>query len=121
MKKNLFIIVLLYTIFVFGQDTKYLSENYEFVSNETAYLFGNDVKLREAPSSESEVIDLLKINEEIKIIEKTAFQQLYDGIDWHWYKVEYKDKLGYILGGLISLDRATLGNITFLVSLKKKD
>jgi hypothetical protein len=51
-----------------GQDAKYLSENYEFKDGEVAFMFGDNVKLRDQPNTESSVLSLLKIGEQIEII-----------------------------------------------------
>ncbi|WJJ96595.1 SH3 domain-containing protein [Algibacter luteus] len=118
MNKLLLIFLLIFKI-GFGQDTKYLSENYEFKNGEIAYMFGNDVKLREQPNTESDVLLLLKIGEQIEIVEKSNSTMQFDGIESPWYKIKTKDKVGFVLGSLISLDKATNGNLTYLVSLKK--
>lgn len=117
--KKLLIIFILISKIGFGQDTKYLSENYEFKNGEIAYMFGNDVKFRDQPTAESNVLTLLKIGEQIEIIEKSNSTMQFDGIESPWYKVKTKDKVGFVLGSLISLDKATNGNLTYLVSLKK--
>ena len=104
----------------FGQDTKYLSDNYEFSKGEIAYMFGNDVKLRDQPNTESDVLSLLKIGETIEIVEKSDATMFFDGIESAWYKVKTKDQVGFVLGNLISLDKATYGDLTYLVSLKKE-
>lgn len=119
MKKLLFIFLLISQTGV-GQETKYISENYEFQNGELAYLFGNDVKLRDQPSTESNVISLLKIGERIEILEKTNSTMLFEGLESPWYKIKFNDKIGFVLGSLISLDRAMVGNSTFLISLKKE-
>ncbi|WP_157983108.1 SH3 domain-containing protein [Psychroflexus aestuariivivens] len=103
----------------FAQETKYLYENFEFKEGEVAYMFGNDVKLRDQPNTESNVLTLLKIDEQIEIIEKSESKMEFDGIESPWYKVKTNDKVGFVLGNLISLDKATNGNLTYLVSLKK--
>ena len=113
--KKLLIIFILISKIGFGQDTKYLSENYEFKNGEVAYMFGNDVKLRDQPTAESNVLTLLKIGEQIEIIEKSNSTMQFDGIESPWYKVKTKDKVGFVLGSLISLDKATNGNLTYLV------
>ena len=120
MKMNkLILIFLLIFQLGFGQETKYLSENYEFKKGEIVYMFGNDVKLRDQPNTESNVLTLLKIGEQIEIMEKSDSKMEFDGIESPWYKVKTNDKVGFVLGGLISLDRANNGNLTYLVSLKK--
>lgn len=117
--KKLIIIFILISKIGFGQNTKYLSENYEFKNGEIAYMFGNDVKLRDQPNAESNVLTLLKIGEQIEIIEKSNSTMQFDGIESPWYKVKTSDKVGFVLGSLISLDKSTNGNLTYLISLKK--
>ena len=118
MNKLLLIFLCIFKI-GFGQDTKYLSENYEFKTGEIAYMFGNDVKLRNQPNTESDVLSLLKIGKQIEIVEKSNSKMEFDGIESPWYKVKTNDKVGFVLGSLISLDRAINGNLTYLISLKK--
>ncbi|MHA7057208.1 SH3 domain-containing protein [Aquimarina sp. M1] len=117
--KKLLIIFLLISKTGFGQDTKYISENYEFTTGEIAYMFGNDVKLRDQPNTESRVLSLLKIGEQIEIIEKSDSKMKFDGIESPWYKVKTKGNIGFVLGSLISLDKSTNGAFTYLISLKK--
>ena len=118
MNKLLLIFLVIFKI-GFGQDTKYLSENYEFKNGEIAYMFGNDVKLREQPNTKSEVLSLLKIGEQIEIVEKSNSEMEFDGIKSPWYKIKTENKVGFVLGSLISLDKVINGNQTYLISLKK--
>ena len=117
--KKLLIIFILISKIGFGQDTKYLSEYYEFEKGEIAFMYGDNVKLRDQPSVESNVLTFLKIGERVEIMEKTDSKMKFDGIESPWYKVKVNDKVGFVLGNLISLDKATYGNLTYLVSLKK--
>ncbi|GAA3650408.1 SH3 domain-containing protein [Flavivirga jejuensis] len=117
--KRLLLIIFLVSKIGFGQDTKYLYENYEFKNGEIVYMFGNDVKLRDQPNTESIVLSLLKIGNEVEIIEKTDNTMLFDGIESPWYKVKAQDKIGFVLGALISMDKAIFSNLTYLISLKK--
>lgn len=84
-----------------------------FEPGEQVYVFGNDVKLRAEPNTDSKVLELLKIGEWVKIIEKTEFSWPYKGFDSPFYKVKYDDMTGYILGGLLSLERKTVGGINY--------
>ena len=118
MNKLLLIFLFIFNI-GFGQDTKYLSENYEFKNGEIAYMFGNDVKLRDQPNTESDVLSLLKIGEQIEILEKSNSEMEFDGIESPWYKIKSKNKVGFVLGSLISLDRVINGNQIYLISLRK--
>ncbi|MEP1489132.1 MAG: SH3 domain-containing protein [Algibacter sp.] len=119
--KKLLIIFILISKIGFGQDTKYLSENYEFKNGEIAYMFGNDVKFRDKPNTESNVLSLLKIGDKVEIIEKSDAKMEFDGIESPWYKVKIQDKEGFVLGSFISLDKTTSGNLIYLISLKKSE
>lgn len=112
------LVLLMASNIVFGQTTKYLTGDYEFENGEIAFMFGDDVKLREQASTESNVLTLLKIGDKIEIIEKTNDRLRFDGMDSPWYKVKFQDKIGYVLGGLISADKVSYKNFTYLVSFK---
>ena len=113
---NKIIIFLLFiTNFSFSQETKYHNPYLDLKSGEYYYLFGNDVKFRILPDTNSEVIELLKIGTEIQIIEKSSEILNYNGIESPFYKVKYNDKTGYILGGLISLEKRNFKNSKYFV------
>jgi len=119
--KGLTILLLLMAQTAFGQDAKYIFVNHEFSKGEVAYMFGNDVKLRDQPNTSSNVITLLKIGNKIEILEKSDVIMEFDGIGSPWYKVQFQDKIGYVLGSFISLDRAIFDNLTYLISLKRDE
>ena len=118
---KLVIILLLVTNFSFSQETKYHSPYVNFISGEYYYLFGNDVKFRSLPDTNSDVIELLNIGTEIQIVEKTNETLNYNGIESPFYKVKYNNKIGYILGGLISLEKRSVNNSKYVFSFKKND
>ncbi|WP_160318788.1 SH3 domain-containing protein, partial [Lacinutrix algicola] len=78
-----------------------------------------DVKFRKLPNLTSEVIDLLKIGTEILILEKTENKLNYNGIESPFYKVKYNNKVGYLLGGLISLEKKEFKNSKYFFTYKK--
>jgi hypothetical protein len=119
MKKILIIIFILISQIGFGQDIKYLSESYEFKNGEITYMFGNDVKLHDQPNTESNVLSLLKIGDKVEIVAKSDKKMEFDGIESPWYKIKVQDKIGFVIGSLISLDAAIYGNLIYLISLKK--
>ncbi|UII78383.1 SH3 domain-containing protein [Flagellimonas sp. CMM7] len=93
----------------------------DFEPGEQVYLFGNDVKLRAAPDVESEVLELLKIGEWVKIIEKTEFSWPYRGFDSPFYKVQYHDDVtGYVLAGLLSFEKKVLNNQNYFFAYSKE-
>nr|WP_299388026.1 SH3 domain-containing protein [Allomuricauda sp.] len=97
------------------------TEACSFNVGQQVYVFGNDVKLRSAPSAESEVLELLKIGEWVEILEKTHYSWPYKGFDSPFYRVKYDDGVtGYILGGLLSLERKTLNGEHYYFSYSKE-
>ena len=121
MKRKITLLLLFINLLTWSQEVKYLSINHEFKKQEKPYLFGDNVKLREKPSTEGAVLSLIKIGEQIEIIEKTNLTYFFNGIESPWYKVKYKEFIGYIVGGLISLDAAYIDDLTYLISLEKKE
>lgn len=91
-----------------------------FQPGQQVYIFGNDVKLRTAPSAESRVLELLKIGEWVEIVEKTTFSWPYKGFDSPFYKVKYDDTTGYILGGLLASERKTLNGQNYFFAYSKE-
>ncbi|WP_370424791.1 SH3 domain-containing protein [Tenacibaculum dicentrarchi] len=122
MKQLILTLMLFLAVFfnVTAQENIFGKEN-EFPANEIRYVFGDNVKLREASDVNSKVILLLKIGAEITVLEKTANFLFYNGINSYWYKVAYKNSTGFILGGLISLDKKEVDNSKYLLSLKKEN
>ncbi len=119
--KRLLLILLLISKIGFSQYKDFIYPGFEFEEGEFAYMFGNDVKLRDQPNTESNVLTLLKIGDEVEILEVTDYRMEYDGIESPWYKVKAEDKVGYVLGGLISLDIAQAEEFVYLIALKQDD
>lgn len=94
-----------------------VSSYYEFEEGSKEYLYGDKVTLRENPNSAAKALDTLAIGSEVVIVRKTEERSSVNGLDWNWYKVKVGRKTGYILGGLIALDRVTYENITYLVTV----
>lgn len=120
MKKTLLLFLITVTI-VTAQDPIYHDINVDFKPGEAFALFGNDVKFRGSPDVTSKVIDLLKIGSEVQILEKTDKIIPYNGINSPFYKVKYKGQVGYILGGLISLEKKQTETVTYVFAYKKEE
>lgn len=122
--KAVFYIAILSTLFTvtsnFGQRLHCPWDECAFKQGEQVYVFGNDVKLRAAPDTESKVLELLKIGEWVEIIEKTEFTWPYKGYDSPFYKIKYDEVTGYILGGLLSLERKTLNGQNYYFAFSKE-
>ena len=117
--KKLILLLLLTTSFSFCQEIVYHNPFLDLKSGEHYYLHGNDVKFRKLPNTSSEVIDLLKIGSKIEIIEKSKKTLLYNGIESPFYKVKFKNKIGYILGGLISIEKKETENFKYFFAFKR--
>ncbi|MFD0798859.1 SH3 domain-containing protein [Maribacter chungangensis] len=113
-------ILFLVTTVVIAKDPIYHDIYVDFKEGTSYALFGNDVKFRTAPDLNAEVLNLLKIGSEVEIVEKTNKTIAYNGIDSPFYKVKYKGKTGFVLGGLISLEKKTTDTATYLFAYKKE-
>lgn len=99
------------------EDQRIVSSYYEFEEGSTEYLYGDNVVFREKPSSSAKAIDTLSIGSEIKVVRKTEETSSFNGLDWHWYKVKVGRKTGYVLAGLIALDRINYDDVIYLVTV----
>lgn len=106
MRKIITILILIFSIQISSAqtETRYISRFSTFENNNIEYLFADNVKFRETPDLQSNIIELLKIGTPIKILEKSEQTLEFDGINSNWYKISINDKVGYILGALISVD-----------------
>ena len=94
-------------------------EDCGFEPGQIVYLFGDQAQLREAPTTESKVLKTLPIGRHMVIIEKHENSWRYKGVDHHFYKVDYKGLEGYVLGGLIALEKKTINGVTHLFGQSK--
>lgn len=100
------------------------NEETRFVEDMVQFMFGDNVKLREAPGLDSKTLALLPIGSKVKVAGVTETVYTYKNITSPWYKVNYKDKIGYVVGGLLSFNRllsTANPNTCFLFSLSKKE
>jgi len=107
--------------FIIGQESIYHHINGDFTNGQQYFMFGDDVKFREAPDVNSKVKALLKIGTAVEIVEKTDKTILYNGIESPFYKVSHQGKTGYVLGGLISLEKKQSESATYLFTFHKEE
>ncbi|MEM1340450.1 MAG: SH3 domain-containing protein [Bacteroidota bacterium] len=115
--KQMLSILTLLTICLFTNAQQKLHcsrENCEFESGEVTYLFGNQVQLREGPTTTSKVLKTLAIGTQLVILEKHENSWRYKGVDSNFYKVGYKGIEGYVLGGLMAIERKIINEVTHL-------
>lgn len=118
MKKLNYIIVfvLLISISAFSQLPKlyYENGNLKFEKKSVAYLFGNNVRLREHPNKTSKEIEKLPILQKIILIERTEFKEIIDGVESNWIKIKTKNNIGYILDYFISASYTKDNEISYI-------
>ncbi|MDT0606859.1 SH3 domain-containing protein [Croceitalea rosinachiae] len=90
-----------------------------FEPGQIVYLFGDQVRLREAPSIQSKVLKTLPIGMPMIVQEKHENSWPYKGVDHHFYKVDYKGTEAYILGGLLALEKKVINKVTHLFGRSK--
>jgi hypothetical protein len=123
MKIILSLILLCIVRFTFGQEdlTRYFYADYEFEKGRTEFMYGNNVVLRAEQHPESKALDTLIIGDAITIIEKGNTTTDLNGQSSYWYKVKWKRKVGYVLGGWISLDHTEINGKTYLSIFAKRE
>lgn len=117
--KKLIVVLFITANFALAQETIDHYPDNDLIHGEQYALFGNDVKFREQPNTNSKVLTVLKIGEMVEIIEKSDKTLPYNGIESPFYKVRYKSEIGYILGGLLSLERKESEHMTYVFAYKK--
>jgi uncharacterized protein YgiM (DUF1202 family) len=75
-------------------------EEEEFIEEETLRMIGDKVNLRSEPSTKSEIIEQLRINETFDIKEKTAELETLQSQTDYWYKIEKNGNIGWVFGAL---------------------
>lgn len=113
---------LLLSIVSFAQEEeiRYFYPDHEFKKGEKVLMYGNNVVLRSAENPTSEALDTLKIAEAVTIIKKGETMSDLNGRSSYWYKVKYKNKIGYVLGGWISLDHKQINDKTYLIIFSER-
>jgi len=127
MKKKLLYLFLIIPFFINAQNKGAYIDTWGHLhygtnkNNQEVYTFGNNVKLRSESNTKSEVLELIKIGEKVLILDGTynAHTYEYNGIDWSWFKVKYKNKTGYVIGGLLSQETQKTKNYTYVTSFSK--
>lgn len=105
MKKTLLTsLLILFCISAHSQNWNLYYENgrLNFDKNSKAYLFANNVRLRQNPNKTSKELESLPILSKITLIEKTTIKEKINETESYWVKVKTKNHTGYILDFFIS-------------------
>lgn len=124
LKPNTILVLLCLLCFNFGsaQEEKEPTFVYPtFKVNNNYSLYGDKVKLRTAPNTTSDVVTLLRISDQVKLLEITdKFHEISD-TKTPWCKVEYKGKTGYILEKFMAHAYIINSDTDFYFRLIEKD
>ena len=60
--------------------------------------------VRKEPNIKSDVIAILSVHDEIEILENTMIEEEIDDFTAFWYKIKYRDIVGYTFGGNIAAE-----------------
>lgn len=122
MKSFLFFFSLLISFLSSAQENGiYENGVFNFEINKNQKIFTDDTRIRQNPNSSSPILDSLKSNSVIKILEKhqniTGLGERFS----HWYKIQYtkdgKASQGYIWGGNIAMKFISKNGNDFLFGL----
>ena len=114
------LIILTICLFTKAQEKPHcIYDDCGFEPGQIVYLFGDQVQLRESPTTEAKVLKTLPIGMHLVVQEKHENSWRYKGVDHHFYKVDYKGTEGYVLGGLLAMEKKTINNVVHLFGRSK--
>ncbi|WP_298514193.1 SH3 domain-containing protein [uncultured Kordia sp.] len=85
-----------------AQESDYIYLDNDLKIKETYSLFGDNVNLREKPNTTSKELTRLRIGFEVKVLAKTDYTFGSGNFKTYWYKVRYKNYIGFIPGKFIA-------------------
>lgn len=99
------IALLLLPLAVFSQEEEQEFFPVNFEVNQTVYLLGDSIHVRQEPKSNAKSLTQLPIGTRLTILERSEETLSLNGFTMPWYKVQYgKNKKGYIWGGKFSMN-----------------
>ena len=93
-RKVLTIVIIILLAFLIFAPKHILSNNNNFNNSEPKVTAKSGLKIRNNPSLNSEIIATVKFEENIKIIDKEIKNDVVDGENGKWYRVEYENQIG---------------------------
>jgi len=121
MKRIFFVIIIL-----FFYQIQFSFAKQRELNKGTAVVFGADVLLRDVPSTQGSILDVIPIASKIEIIDKASLLTKIGNTSDYWYKVKYNETEGFIWGPLIAdyyyetdLDKDKLVETFMILNLSK--
>ena len=78
------------------------------LAEENATITGDGLRIRSAPSTDSDILGTVNTGTRIEALARTPFFEAIDGINARWYAVRYQDIEGYVFGGYLNMDLETI-------------
>ncbi len=121
MKIHVSVLFLLITLSLGAQNIAQLDYggHLTFKPNTTAFLFGDNVKLRKAPDTTSEELALLRIGTEVTLLEITEVSKAINGFNSKWIKIKTDIYEGYLLDTFLSTATFIDLNYVTLINFKR--
>jgi hypothetical protein len=90
--------------------------------NDTVFVFGDKINIREKPASDAKAVTQLNIGEMMIVTEITETKTTLNNLEMPWYKVRFKgQQTGYVWGGLISVTGLQkVGDVQFVAGIVKQ-
>lgn len=90
--------------------------------NDTVFVFGDKINIREKPASDAKAVTQLNIGEMLIVTEITETKTTLNNLEMPWYKVRFKgQQTGYVWGGLISVTGLQkVGDVQFVAGIVKQ-
>lgn len=122
MKKYFLIVFLFLPLMAWSNESAVY--HFSFVDGGSTYIFGENVRVRQAPEiKDNNIIETLPAGYPVKIIQKTDKHMAQNGFREYWCRIGFnkngKEMQGYAWGGVIAAGHINTGKDLFLLGFKK--
>lgn len=122
--KSIFVLFAVFMIQIFSaQEEIYANGVFSFEDNKTQKIFTDYTRVRALPKIDSQILDSLKTNHSILILQKNEKILMLGERSANWYKISYqkdnKTSEGYIWGGNLAIGTINKNGYDFLFGISK--
>ncbi|CAD7799310.1 hypothetical protein CHRY9390_00468 [Chryseobacterium aquaeductus] len=122
--KSIFVLFAVFMIQIFSaQEEIYANGVFSFEENKTQKIFTDYTRVRALPNTDSQILDSLKTNHSILILQKNEKILMLGERSANWYKISYqkdnKTSEGYIWGGNLAIGTINKNGYDFLFGISK--
>lgn len=124
MRRTITLLLLLHSfgLVLSAQDIE-THEYFQIETNQTAYAFGDNINVRDAPNTNGKVITQIKAGTTLNILDVAGDKLTLKSISLPWVKVQFlqngKNQQGFIWAGLLALNRISKDGLEFLLGLSR--